>query len=80
MPQIFLQERSAHLASYTFFTRDVGQNKKRHFHSSINHQERLFHRTLITTYFRPANIGKFLRRAFLYRTPPEANVCKFFSK
>ena len=35
--------------------------KTRHFHSSINHQEQFFHRTLITGYFRPVNILKFLR-------------------
>ena len=46
--------------------------KTRHFHGSINHQEHLFHRTLITSYFRPVNIAKFLRTAF-YRTPPEAD-------
>ena len=27
MPQIIFKERTAHLASYTFFTRDVDQNK-----------------------------------------------------
>ena len=27
MPQIILKERTAHLASYTFFTRDVDQYK-----------------------------------------------------
>ena len=27
MPQIILKERTAHLASYTFFTRDVNQYK-----------------------------------------------------
>ena len=27
MPQIVLKERAAHLASYTFFTRDVDQYK-----------------------------------------------------
>ena len=36
-----------------------------HFHSSINHQEHFFRRTLISSYFRPVNIAKFLRRAFL---------------
>ena len=65
MPQIILKERAAHLPSYTFFTRDVDQYKTRYFHSSINHQEHLFHRTLITSYFRPVNIAKFLRTALL---------------
>ena len=65
MPQIILKERTAHLASYTCFTRDFDQYKKRHFHSSINYQEHLFHRTLITSYFRPMNIAKFLKTVFL---------------
>ena len=38
--------------------------KTRHFHSSINHQEQFFHRTLITGYFHPVNIVKFLRTGF----------------
>ena len=42
--------------------------KTRHFHSSINHREQLFHRTLITGYFRPVNIAKFLRTDFLWNT------------
>ena len=29
MPQIILKERTAHLASYTFFTRDVDQYKNK---------------------------------------------------
>ena len=65
MLQIILKERIAHLASYTFFTRDVDRYKTRHFHSSINHQEHLLHRTLITSYFRPVNIAEFLRTTLL---------------
>ena len=38
--------------------------KKCHFHSSVKHQEPFFHRTLITGYFRPVNIAKFLRAGF----------------
>ena len=38
--------------------------KTRHFHSSTNHREQLFHRTLITGYFRHVNIAKFLRTGF----------------
>ena len=64
MPQI-IQKKTAHLASYTFFSRDVINIKTRQLHSCINHQEHLFHRTLITSYFRPVNIAKFLRTAFL---------------
>ena len=65
MPQIILKERRAHLASYTFLQEMLIDKKTRHFHSSINHQEYLFHRTLITGYVRHVNIAKFLRKAVL---------------
>ena len=65
MPQIIVKERTTHLGSYTFLQEMLINIKTRHFHSSINHQEHLFHRTLITSYFRPVNIAKFLRTAFL---------------
>ena len=57
MPQIVLKERTAHLASYTFLQERLIIIKTRCFHSSINPQEHLFHRTV--------NIAKFLRAAFL---------------
>ena len=41
--------------------------KTSRFHSSINHQEQLFHRTLITGFFRSVNIAKFLRTAFIIK-------------
>ena len=78
MPQLILKERTAHLAGYTFFTRDVDQHKTNHFHSSINHQEHLFHRTLIITYFCPVNIAKFLRTAFLWSTSGSSRLQIFF--
>ena len=52
--------------------------KTHHFHSSINHQEQLFHRTLITSYFRPVNIAKFLRTAFLQNTSRNSRLQMFF--
>ena len=61
MPQIILRERTANVVSYTFLQEMLINIKTRHFHSSINHRERLFHRTLITGYFRPVNIAQFLR-------------------
>ena len=64
MPHIILQERTANVVSYTFLQEMLINIKTRHFHSSINHREQLFHRTLITGYFRPANIVKFLRTDF----------------
>ena len=38
--------------------------KTRHFHSSINHRGKLFHRTLITGHFYNVNIAKFLRTVY----------------
>ena len=46
----------------TLFLQEMLINiKTRHFHSSINHQEQLFHRTLTIGYFRPVNNAQFLR-------------------
>ena len=65
MPQIILKERTAHLASYTFFTRDVDQYKNTSLSQLYQPPRTVFHRTLITGYFRPVNIAKFLKTAFL---------------
>ena len=65
MAHIIFKEKTAHLASYTFLQELLINIKTRHFHNSTKHQEHLFHRTLITSYFRPVNIAKFLRTAFL---------------
>ena len=42
MPQIILKERTAHLASYTFFTRDVDQYKDPSFSQLYQPQGILF--------------------------------------
>ena len=50
-----------------FFLQETLINTKtRHFHSSINHQEHIFHRTRISSYFCLLNIAKILRTDFLY--------------
>ena len=69
MPQIIIEDRTAHLGRYTFLQEILINIKTCYFqpplsNSSINHQEQLFHRTLITGYFRPVNIAKFLRTGF----------------
>ena len=46
MPQIILMERTANLASYTFLQEMLINIQTRHFHSSFNHPELLFHRTI----------------------------------
>ena len=67
MPQVILKQQIIQPA--TLFLQEILINIKTcHFHSSINHQESFFHRTLITSYFRPVNIAKFLRTAFLQNT------------
>ena len=76
MPQIILKERATHLALHFSLQVMLINTKTRHFHSSINHQEQLFHRTLITGYFRLVNIDIGL----FYRTPPEAVVCRYSPK
>ena len=60
MPQIILQKRTANVGSCTFLQEMLINIKARHFHSFINNREQLFHRALITGYFRPVNIAKFL--------------------
>ena len=64
MPQIILKDRTANVVSYTFSQEMLINIKTHHFHSSINHREQLFHRSLITGYFHPVNIAKFLRMGF----------------
>ena len=64
MAQIIFKESTAHLGRYTFLQEMLINIKTRHFHSSFNHQEQLFHRTFITSYFRLVNFAKFLRSDF----------------
>ena len=65
MPQIILKERTAHLASYTFFARDADQYKNTSL-SQLYQPPRIsfFTEHFITSYFRPIEIAKFLRTAF----------------
>ena len=78
MSQIILKERTAHLASQIFFEEMLINKKTRLFHSSIHHQEHLFHRTLITRDFCPVNIAKFLRTVFLQNTSRSSHLQIFF--
>ena len=78
IPQIIVKEKTAHLASYTYLQEMLIHIKRRHFHSCNIHQEHLFHRTLIASYFRPVNIAKFLRTAFLKNTCRSSRLQMFF--
>ena len=60
MPEIIPKERTAYLASYTFFTRDVYQYENMSFS-----QLYLFHKTLSTSYIHSVTIAMFCRTAFL---------------
>ena len=77
MPQIILKERTAHLASYTFFTRNVDQYKNTSLSQLYQPLKHFFHRTRITSYFRHVNIAKVLRTAFLY-TSRSSGLQMFF--
>ena len=77
MPQIILKERTAHLGSYTFLQEMLINIKTCHFLNPINHQEQLFHLTLITDY---TEYCKVFKNGFFYRTPPEPVVCRYSSK
>ena len=73
-------ERTAHLASYTFFQEMLINIKLRQSHSSINHQEHLFHKMLITSDFHPANIAKFLKTSFLKSSSRSSLLQMLFKK
>ena len=63
--KLFLRKEQRIQAAIRFLQEVLINIKICYFLSSINLQEQLFHRTLITGYFRPVNIAKFLRTGFL---------------
>ena len=81
MPQIILKERTAHLVSYTFFTRNVDQYKSTSF-SQRQHSPRTsfsqnsYHQPLSSTF--SLNIVKFSRMAFLQNTSRSSRLQMFF--
>ena len=61
MPHIILKERTADVGSYARFLQEMLINiKTRHFHSSSNHREHLFDRTL--------SLATFVLRILFLRT------------
>ena len=77
MPQVILKEQLIQPAK--IFLQEILINiRKHHFHSSNNHQEKFFHRTLITSYFHPVNTAKFLRTAFFQNTSRSSRLQMFF--
>ena len=77
MPEIILKERTAHLASYTLFTRNVDQHKNTSLSQLYQPPKHFFLRTRITSYFLPVNIAKVLITAFLY-TSRSSRLQMFF--
>ena len=80
MPQIIRKEKTTRLANYTFLQEMLININTRKSHSSINDQERVFHRKLITSYFCLANIAKFLTTSFLQNTSRSTRLLMFFKK
>ena len=70
---------TAHFSQLHFFLQEKLINiKTRHFQRPINHQEHLFHKTHITSYFRPVNIEKILRTVFSQNTTRSSCLQMFF--
>ena len=80
MSQIILKERTAHLASYNFFTRFVDQYKNTSLSQLYQPPIIPFYRTPITSYFHPVNIEKFLRTAFSQNTSRGSRLYMLSSK
>ena len=80
MSQIIFNERTVYLANHSLLQEMLINIKTHHFHSSINHQEHLSHRTLITNYFRPVDIVKFLRTAFFVLNSSRSSRLQMFFK
>ena len=73
----FKKEQLMFLA--TLFLQEMLINiQTRHIHSSINHREQLFDRALITGYFRPMNIAKFLGTSFFIEQLQRRSLADYF--
>ena len=80
MPQIILQERTANVFSYTFFTRDVDQYSNTS-HSQLYQPPRTAfsqgtYHWLLSSY----EYCKVFGNGLFYRTAPEAVASRLFSK
>ena len=77
MPQIILKERTAHLGSYTFFTRDVEQYKN----TSLS---QLYQLPFFTEHLSLATFVLWILQSFeeqlFHRTPPGALLCRCSSR
>ena len=79
MPQIILNERKAHLASYTLFTRDVDQDKDMSLSQLYQPPRALF----FTEHVSLAPFFLWILQSFseqLFSKPPETVVCRCSSK
>ena len=80
MPQIILKERTAHLASYTFFTRDVDQYKNTSLSQLYQPPRTAFSQNTYHWLLSSCEYCKVFKNGLFYRTPPEAVVCRYSSK
>ena len=80
MPQIILKERTAHLASYTFFTRDVDQYKNTSLSQLYQPPRTAFSQNTYHWLLSSCEYCKVFKNGLFYRTPPEPVVCRYSSK
>ena len=80
MPQIILKERTAHLASYTFFTRDVDQYKNTSLSQLYQPPRTAFSQNTYHWLLSSCEYCKVFKNRLFYRTPSEAVICRYSSK
>ena len=80
MPQIILKERTAHLVSYAFFTRDIDQYKNTSLSQLYQPPRTPFSQNTYHELLSFSEYRKVFKNSFFYKTPPEAVVCRCSSK
>ena len=80
MPQIILKERAAQLGSYTFFKRDVDQNKNMPLSQLYQPPRTASSQNTYHWLLSFCEYYKVFKNSFYYKTPPETVVCRYSSK
>ena len=78
MPQIVLNERTAHLASYAFLKTDVDQYERQSLSQLYQPPKTPFSQNIFTSYFHPVNIAKLFRTASLLNISGSSCLQMFF--
>ena len=78
MPQIVLNERTAHLASYAFLKTDVDQYERQSLSQLYQPPKTPFSQNIFTSYFHPVNIAKLFRIASLLNISGSSCLQMFF--